>query len=113
MEEEEEIMKEKEEENESEYYGHNMNIRYGNTGCRLLTVNANNTCPDIRNGKRVLADLIDKIVAIEAYIILINEPGQISDKEASAMRGDQSTGVDCVLTRAVLRVVSAFLAWRA
>ena len=103
MEEEEEIMKEKEK--EREYYGHNMNIRDGNTGCRLITVNANNTCPNIRNGKRVLADLIDKMVAIKADIMLINEPGQINDKEAAAMRREaRSEGREC---EAVIRIKGA------
>jgi len=39
---EEEIMKGNEKENESEYYGHDMDIREKSTGCRLITVNANN-----------------------------------------------------------------------
>jgi len=28
-----------------------MNIREKSTGCRLITVNTNNTCPNIRNMK--------------------------------------------------------------
>ena len=89
-EDEEEIMKEKESENE--YYGHDMNIREKSTGCRLITVNANNTCPNIRNGKRVITDLIDKMIAMKADIMLVNEPGQISEKEAAAIRKEARAG---------------------
>ena len=89
-EDEEEMMKEKESENE--YYGHDMNIREKSTGCRLITVNANNTCPNIRNGKRVITDLIDKMIAMKADIMLVNEPGQISEKEAAAIRKEARAG---------------------
>jgi len=42
----------KEKESENEYYRHDMNIKEKSTGCKLISVNKNNTCPNIRNRKK-------------------------------------------------------------
>lgn len=46
-----------------------MNITDRSTGCRMITVNANSTCPSIRNRGGLLTDLFDKIAAIKVDII--------------------------------------------
>lgn len=70
----------------SKYYGHDMTIREDNTGCRIATVNAANSCPVVRDGKKVIENLIDKVREELIDIMIIHEPGTINPKEAAAMR---------------------------
>ena len=71
---------------EKKYYGHDMSTRCDSTGCRIATVNAANACPIVREGTKVIENLIEKVIAESIDIMIIHEPGTINPKEAAAMR---------------------------